>query len=48
MLRTVCKSKIHRATVTEANVQYAGSITVDTDLMKRPIWRRMSRSTSWM
>lgn len=34
MLRTVCKSKIHRATVTEANVQYAGSITVDADLMK--------------
>jgi len=34
MLRTVCKSKIHRATVTEANVQYAGSITVDVDLMQ--------------
>ena len=34
MLRTVCKSKIHRATVTEANVQYAGSITVDAELMK--------------
>lgn len=34
MLRTVCKSKIHRATVTEANVQYAGSITIDADLMK--------------
>ena len=34
MLRTVCKSKIHRATVTEANVHYAGSLTVDADLMK--------------
>ena len=34
MLRTVCKSKLHRATVTEANVQYAGSITLDADLMK--------------
>jgi len=34
MLRTVCKSKIHRATVTEANVQYAGSITLDAELMK--------------
>ncbi len=33
MLRTVCKSKIHRATVTEANVNYAGSITVDALLM---------------
>jgi aspartate 1-decarboxylase len=28
------KSKIHRATVTDANVDYVGSITIDTDLMK--------------
>jgi aspartate 1-decarboxylase len=28
------KSKIHRATVTEANVDYVGSITLDPDLMK--------------
>ena len=34
MLRTVCKSKIHRATVTEANVEYAGSLTLDAQLMK--------------
>ena len=34
MLRTVCKSKIHRATVTEANVEYAGSLTLDAELMK--------------
>ena len=34
MLRTVCKSKLHRATVTEANVAYAGSITLDAELMK--------------
>jgi aspartate 1-decarboxylase len=27
------KSKIHRATVTDANLHYVGSITVDTDLM---------------
>jgi aspartate 1-decarboxylase len=27
------KSKIHRATVTEANLEYEGSITIDTDLM---------------
>jgi aspartate 1-decarboxylase len=27
------KSKIHRATVTEANIQYEGSITIDGDLM---------------
>ena len=34
MLRTVCKSKLHGATVTEANVQYAGSLTLDAALMK--------------
>jgi len=31
--RTLLKSKIHRATVTEANVDYVGSITIDKDLM---------------
>ena len=34
MLRTICKSKIHRATVTEANVEYTGSLTLDAELMK--------------
>ena len=34
MLISVCKSKIHRATVTEANLDYEGSITIDADLMK--------------
>ena len=34
MLRTVCKSKLHRATVTEANLEYAGSLTLDAQLMK--------------
>lgn len=34
MLRTLCKSKLHRATVTEANVQYTGSVTLDAELMK--------------
>ena len=29
----VLKSKIHRATVTEANLNYIGSITIDEDLM---------------
>ena len=33
MLRTVCKSKLHGATVTEANVQYTGSLTLDAQLM---------------
>jgi aspartate 1-decarboxylase len=31
--RTMLKSKIHRATVTEANVEYEGSISIDTELM---------------
>ncbi len=34
MLITVCKSKIHRATVTEANLDYVGSVTIDLTLMK--------------
>ncbi len=34
MLRTLLKSKIHRAHVTEANLYYAGSITIDETLMK--------------
>jgi len=29
----VVKSKIHKVTVTEANLQYVGSITIDEDLM---------------
>ncbi len=30
----VVKSKIHKVTVTEANLQYVGSITIDQDLME--------------
>lgn len=33
MFRTMLKSKIHRATVTQADVDYVGSVTVDEDLM---------------
>ena len=33
MLIEVCKSKIHKVTITEANLQYVGSITIDEDLM---------------
>lgn len=33
MLRTLIKSKIHRATVTESNLHYVGSVTVDAELM---------------
>lgn len=34
MFRTMLKSKIHRATVTEANIDYEGSITIDRELME--------------
>lgn len=33
MLITLCKSKIHRAMVTDANLNYEGSITIDRRLM---------------
>ncbi|WP_456338015.1 aspartate 1-decarboxylase [Fervidibacter sacchari] len=34
MMRILCKSKIHRATVTEANLNYEGSLTLDPLLME--------------
>ena len=34
MIRTMLKSKIHRATVTQADLHYVGSVTVDLDLME--------------
>lgn len=34
MLLTMMKSKIHRATVTEANLNYMGSITIDQSLLE--------------
>jgi aspartate 1-decarboxylase len=33
MLRTILKSKIHRVTVTHADLEYEGSVTIDEDLM---------------
>lgn len=39
MKRTMFKSKIHRATVTEADLHYEGSITIDRNLLKAAdIW----------
>jgi aspartate 1-decarboxylase len=35
MLRTLLKSKIHRATVTDANLHYEGSVTIDQDLLEQ-------------
>ena len=34
MQRTMCKGKIHRATVTQANLNYIGSITIDQNLLE--------------
>ena len=34
MRRTLFKSKIHRATVTHADLEYEGSVTIDQDLME--------------
>ncbi|MFN8110525.1 MAG: aspartate 1-decarboxylase [Thermoleophilia bacterium] len=34
MSRTMMKSKIHRATVTDANLHYVGSVTIDLDLLE--------------
>lgn len=33
MFRTMLKSKIHRATVTQADLHYVGSVTIDADLL---------------
>ncbi|WP_405083954.1 aspartate 1-decarboxylase [Microbispora sp. NBC_01389] len=33
MFRTLMKSKIHRATVTQADLHYVGSVTISADLM---------------
>jgi aspartate 1-decarboxylase len=34
VLRSMCKSKIHRAFITEVNLDYEGSLTLDKTLMK--------------
>lgn len=35
MLLTMFKAKLHRATVTDANIDYVGSITIDKELMEK-------------
>lgn len=35
ILRALCKAKIHHAVVTEANVDYIGSIAIDSELLER-------------
>jgi len=43
MRRRMMKSKIHRATVTDADLNYVGSITLDVDLMKLADIREMEQ-----
>jgi aspartate 1-decarboxylase len=43
MRRTMMKSKIHRATVTGADVDYVGSITLDPELMHRADMREFEQ-----
>ncbi|HLR66301.1 aspartate 1-decarboxylase [Virgibacillus alimentarius] len=35
MFRTMMKAKIHRARVTEANLNYVGSVTIDQDILEK-------------
>jgi len=35
MFRTMLKTKLHRATVTDANLQYMGSITIDQNIIEQ-------------
>ena len=44
MLITILKSKIHRATITDANLNYIGSITIDSELIRRAglhVWEKV-------
>jgi aspartate 1-decarboxylase len=44
MLITILKSKIHRATITDADLNYVGSIAIDAELIKRAglhVWEKV-------
>ena len=45
MQRFMLYAKIHRATVTQADLHYVGSLTIDRDLWMPPGCCRASRST---
>ncbi len=42
-MRIMLKSKIHKVTVTDANLNYIGSITIDEELMEKADLGRVSR-----
>ena len=45
MRRRMMKSKIHRATVTSADLHYVGSISIDTELLARADIREWEQVT---
>lgn len=47
MIRTLLKSKIHRATVTEANIEYEGSVTIDRNLLDAADMLPYERADIW-
>jgi aspartate 1-decarboxylase len=47
MLRTFLRAKIHRATVTAADVDYVGSVTMDADLMAAADLDHLERVEVW-
>lgn len=47
MTRTMLKSKIHRATVTDADLTYEGSITIDEGLMKQADFVNYEQVAVW-
>ena len=47
MIRHLLKSKIHRATVTEANIEYEGSVTIDRDLLEAADMLAYERVDIW-
>ena len=46
MLYTMHHGKIHRATVTQANLEYMGSITIDSELLELSGDRKSTRLNS--
>ena len=47
MLRTLLRAKIHRATVTAADLDYVGSVTIDADLMEAADLDHLERVEIW-
>lgn len=46
-MRWYLRSKIHRATITEENVNYMGSITIDVDLIEQAGFKEAEKVAVW-